>query len=182
MTCCSSRGHTSPRTTPTRSRTCRTGPRRSEASRRLGGDEADNHPVVNVSWNDAVAFCQWLSETEGKEYRLPTEAEWEYACRAGTTTRYSFGYDAGQLGEYVWHSGNSGGRIIHVFTCVAAFRDRCLAARCSSRWIRWAVRRATVHKQQAKSWCWMGGRRMEPGTATEAESLRDAHSVLRGLA
>jgi formylglycine-generating enzyme required for sulfatase activity len=62
-----------------------------------GFDQTDEHPVVTVSWNDAVAFCDWLSRTEGKTYRLPTEAEWEYACRAGTTTRYYSGEDAERL-------------------------------------------------------------------------------------
>ena len=58
-----------------------------------GFEQTDEHPVVNVSWNDAVAFCGWLSRTEGKTYRLPTEAEWEYACRAGTTTPDDSGDD-----------------------------------------------------------------------------------------
>ena len=61
--------------------------------RNPGFTQTEDHPVVNVSWNDAVKFCQWLSRKEGKTYRLPTEAEWEYACRAGTTTRYWFGSD-----------------------------------------------------------------------------------------
>src|SRR3990172_3546363 len=56
-----------------------------------GWSQTNDHPVVNVSWNDAMAFCQWLSDKEGLTYRLPTEAEWEYACRAGTETRYSSG-------------------------------------------------------------------------------------------
>jgi len=67
--------------------------------RNAGFEQADSHPVVNVSWNDAVAFCEWLSRREGKTYRLPTEAEWEYACRAGTTTRYSCGDDAEGLAQ-----------------------------------------------------------------------------------
>lgn len=58
-----------------------------------GFSQSDTDPVVNVSWNDAMAFCEWLSRKEGRTYRLPTEAEWEYACRAGTTTRYSHGDD-----------------------------------------------------------------------------------------
>jgi len=59
-----------------------------------GFAQADSHPVVNVSWNDAMEFCNWLSRQEGKTFRLPTEAEWEYACRAGTTTRYFHGNNA----------------------------------------------------------------------------------------
>jgi formylglycine-generating enzyme required for sulfatase activity len=55
--------------------------------RNPGFAQTDDHPVVNVSWNDAKAFCAWLSAKEGKTYRLPTEAEWEYAARAGTKTR-----------------------------------------------------------------------------------------------
>lgn len=71
-----------------------------------------NNPVGMVSWEDAVAFCRRLSElpaekAAGNVYRLPTEAEWEYACRAGTTTKLSFGDDESEFGEYAWHSGNS---------------------------------------------------------------------------
>ncbi|MCA2668449.1 MAG: SUMF1/EgtB/PvdO family nonheme iron enzyme [Microcystis sp. M114S2] len=65
------------------------------------------NPVEKVSWDDAQAFCQKLSQITGKTYRLPTEAEWEYACRAGTTTRFYFGDDANQLGDYAWYIGNS---------------------------------------------------------------------------
>jgi formylglycine-generating enzyme required for sulfatase activity len=61
--------------------------------RNPGWKPADDHPVVNVTWNDAVAFCEWLSEKEEKKYRLPTEAQWEYACRAGTKTRFWCGDD-----------------------------------------------------------------------------------------
>jgi sulfatase modifying factor 1 len=65
--------------------------------RHWGIELSDQAPVVNVSWNDAVAFCEWLSRKEGKVYRLPSEAEWEYACRAGTTTRYANGDEPEQL-------------------------------------------------------------------------------------
>jgi len=55
----------------------------------VGTEQTDQQPVVNVTWNDAIAYCEWLSQTEKRIFRLPTEAEWEYCCRAGSTTRYS---------------------------------------------------------------------------------------------
>jgi formylglycine-generating enzyme required for sulfatase activity len=68
-----------------------------------------NLPVENVSWTDVQAFIQKLNAKEGgTRYRLPTEAQWEYAARAGTTTTYSFGNDERQLGEYAWYGANSG--------------------------------------------------------------------------
>ncbi len=64
-----------------------------------------NRPVDSVTWNNAVLFCKKLSEKEGVKYRLPAEAEWEYACRAGTKTEYYWGDEMD--GEYAWYDGNS---------------------------------------------------------------------------
>ncbi|MCC7376911.1 MAG: formylglycine-generating enzyme family protein [Verrucomicrobiales bacterium] len=88
--------------------------------------KGEKNPVEQVRWSDAVRYCNKRSELEGLEpcydlqtwkcrfeasgYRLPTEAEWEYACRAGTTTRYFFGDNASKLGNYAWFDKNAGGR------------------------------------------------------------------------
>jgi len=64
-------------------------------------------PVETVSWEEAVEFCRKLSEKTGRTVRLPTEAEWEYACRAGSTTRFCFGDDEKDLGKYAWYTDNS---------------------------------------------------------------------------
>ncbi len=77
-------------------------PRKDANWRNPGFAQKDDHPVTCVSWRDANAFCDWLSKKEGATYRLPTEAEWEYTCRAGTTTIYSCGDDP----DKVYASGN----------------------------------------------------------------------------
>jgi sulfatase modifying factor 1 len=77
--------------------------------------EGDNYPATYVSWEDAMKFCQKLTDQEriaGRlpvdwEYSLPTEAQWEYACRGGAKSRYSFGDDESDLGEYAWFDKNA---------------------------------------------------------------------------
>ena len=71
-----------------------------------GFTQDDTHPVVCVTYNDAQAFIRWLNAKTGGNYRLPTEAEWEYAARAGTTSRYSWGDSKRQAGAYAWNSGD----------------------------------------------------------------------------
>ncbi|AFY37381.1 Sulphatase-modifying factor protein [[Leptolyngbya] sp. PCC 7376] len=72
----------------------------------------DDYPVEQVSWDDCHEFLEKLNPQTGKSFRLPSEAEWEYACRAGTTTQYYFGDDAEQLGKYAWFADNSGDKNI----------------------------------------------------------------------
>ncbi len=80
----------------------------------IDGDK--NLPVETVSWNEAKEYAKRLSAKTGKTYRLPTEAEWEYAARAGSSALFSFGDDVNELGRYAWYNSNSGGHIHSVGT------------------------------------------------------------------
>jgi formylglycine-generating enzyme required for sulfatase activity len=68
----------------------------------------DNRPVEQISWHEAVEFCKRLEKKTNRQFRLPSEVEWEYTCRAGSTTSYCFGSNDSQLGNYAWLSTNSG--------------------------------------------------------------------------
>jgi formylglycine-generating enzyme required for sulfatase activity len=73
-------------------------------------NEDDARPVVNVTWEEAREYCAWLSRETDQAYRLPSEAEWEYACRAGAAGRWYWGDDSGAMDRYAWYRGNSEGK------------------------------------------------------------------------
>ncbi|HEY6565261.1 MAG TPA: formylglycine-generating enzyme family protein [Pirellulaceae bacterium] len=82
-----------------------------------------SHPVVYVSWNDAVAWCEWMSKKEGKHYRLPTEAEWEYACRAGSESRFSWGNKVEEAVRY-GNVADQDGRVGFEKATVAVYKSK----------------------------------------------------------
>ncbi len=80
-------------------------------------------PVEQMSWEEAVEFCKKLSEREGQTYGLPTEAQWEYACRAGSTTAYGFGKDKTELDQYAWYANNAGNAVLDAVQLWEAGRE-----------------------------------------------------------
>jgi formylglycine-generating enzyme required for sulfatase activity len=87
---------------------------RPDSGKKMLGKDTSRHPVETVNWDEAVAFCHRLSAMPAERaaervYRLPTEAEWEYACRAGTTTRWYSGNDEAGLVDVAWFKKNAGG-------------------------------------------------------------------------
>jgi formylglycine-generating enzyme required for sulfatase activity len=127
-----------------------------------GFQDNANCPVESVSWEDGQTVVSKLEEREpGVRYRLPTEAEWEYAAHAGTTTAYRFGDDASQLGEYAWYNANSG------------FKTRPVGQLNANGW--------GLHDMHGNVWEWVQDRYGNYTAATTADSEVDPSGPAAGV-
>jgi formylglycine-generating enzyme required for sulfatase activity len=140
--------------------------------RNPGFAQTDNHPVVGVSWNDAVVYVDWLSEQTDQQYRLPTEAEWEYACRAGTATPFYFGEtistdQANYHGDYVYGNG-----------CKGVYRKKTVEVG------QFPANAWGLHDLHGNVWEWTGSEYDEKYEGAELRGVSDPKSggprVLRG--
>ena len=128
--------------------------------------KGDNHPVEMISWRDVLKFIKKLNEEEGTDkYRLPSEAEWEYACGAGTQTKYYFGDYDSKLSEYAWYAENSGGKTHPV---------------CHKKQNPWGL-----YDMHGNVWEWVQDNWHEnynifPLNGTALEDIEDFHRVSRG--
>jgi len=143
-----------------------------------GFTQTDAHPVVHVSWNDAQAYCKWLSQKEGKTYRLPTEAEWEYSCRAGSTTTYQCGNDPEGLAQVGNVADASSRKQLNVPTIAADDGSVFTAPVGKYQANAWGLHdlHGNVHE-----WCVDGYGDYPPGTVTNPAGPSEAsHRVIRG--
>ncbi len=148
-----------------------------------------------MSWNDAVAFCEKLNEMKrdtlpaGYHYTLPTEAQWEYACRAGTTTRFSYGNDTGiaSLGSYAWYDDNSsskthpvGEKLPNDWGCMT-----CMGTFGSGAWMEWRLSwRKCIGPARSPEWLdgfRGGGWLSRPGTVGRRIASESARLLVRLL-
>jgi len=130
----------------------------------VGGSKADDEPVTFVTWQQAVDFCAWLSKKEGKPYRLPTEAEWEFACRAGTTTAFHMG---DKLTDTDANIGSKDGKLLNQPSKVGSYKPNA-----------WGLH--DMHGNVVE-WChdWHGP--YEPGVQTDPVGRSDGHArIVRG--
>jgi formylglycine-generating enzyme required for sulfatase activity len=130
-----------------------------------GWKQADNEPVVCVSWNDAQAFCAWLARVEEREFRLPTEAEWEYACRAGGTSRF-FGGDKGSRHTYAHVPGGPKKDVFPHTAPVGTYKENAFGL-------------FDLHGN-AWEWCQDGPREYAGRDETDPVGPRSGKGVLRG--
>ncbi len=124
-------------------------------------------PVINVSWHDAVAYTQWLSEQTGENYRLPSEAEWEYAARAGSTTQYSWGDRIGR-------------NRAHCEDCGSQWDDKMTAPVGSFRANRWGLHDMHGNVFEWVQDCWNDNYRGAPADGSAWESGDCSRRVVRG--